>query len=215
MAMKVLLVAATFKEVEIFAHAHQLKAKPFQRHTHFDLLITGVGMVNTAFALGQQLHNNYRLIINIGIAGAFNRDFNLASLVEVTEDCIADFGAVDADGHFISITELGFGNDVFKCNHTYPLNLTKVKGLTVNKVSGMEADIQQLEKYYAAQIESMEGAAVFFAAQQCAIPVMQVRAISNYVEARSKAGWQIKPAIENLNQWLLSFMAQYYDNDEA
>jgi nucleoside phosphorylase len=42
----------------------------------YDVLITGVGMVNTVFSLTKYLHNHTPdLIINVGVAGAYNLDF--------------------------------------------------------------------------------------------------------------------------------------------
>jgi futalosine hydrolase len=60
--MKTLVVAAT--ELEISASI------PTLIETNTDYLVTGVGMVATAFSLGQHLSNNsYDLLINVGIAG--------------------------------------------------------------------------------------------------------------------------------------------------
>jgi futalosine hydrolase len=51
----------------------------------------------------------------------------------------------------------------------------------------------------------MEGAAVFYVAQQEKIPALQIRAISNLVEKRNKDNWDIPLAIKNLNEWLILF----------
>jgi futalosine hydrolase len=49
------------------------------------------------------------------------------------------------------------------------------------------------------QIESMEGAAFFYACRQAGVPCMQIRAVSNYVEKRNRDNWQIGLAVKNLN----------------
>lgn len=72
-----------------------------------DVLIPGVGMMLTAFHLGKQLSvQHYDLAINAGIAGTFNKNIPLGTVVNVTEDCISDLGAEDGPD-FISIFELG------------------------------------------------------------------------------------------------------------
>src|ERR1700739_4574487 len=58
----------------------------YQRH-HISTLITGVGMVATAYSLGKHLATNqYDLAINLGIAGSFDRDIALGEPVEIIED---------------------------------------------------------------------------------------------------------------------------------
>jgi len=48
-------------------------------------------------------------------------------------------------------------------------------------------------------VESMEGAAFFMACEQFEIPCIQIRAISNKVEKRNTANWDLSLAIKNLN----------------
>ena len=61
--MKILIVAATTKEI----NENNL--------IDYDVLITGVGMVNTVFSLTKYLHNHTPdIIINVGISGAYNLD---------------------------------------------------------------------------------------------------------------------------------------------
>ena len=45
----------------------------------------------------------------------------------------------------------------------------------------------------------MEGAACFMVCEKFNIPCMQIRAISNKVEKRNKAHWDLPLAIKNLN----------------
>ena len=46
----------------------------------------------------------------------------------------------------------------------------------------------------------------FFAARQAGVPVIQIRAVSNYVEKRNRDNWQIDTAVTNLNGWLIRFL---------
>ena len=65
-------------------------------------------------------------------------------------------------------------------------------------VTGSEASLKLLQKTYNADSESMEGAAVFYVANQFKIPALQIRAISNYVEPRNRDNWKIKEALDAL-----------------
>ncbi|MBE9586908.1 futalosine hydrolase [Mucilaginibacter sp. JRF] len=165
------------------------------------LLITGAGMVATAFALGRHLATNrYDLVINLGIAGSFDRSIALGTVCEVIEDTLVELGAED-DEAFITIDDLGFGESRFYASYTLPntIDIKKVKSATVNTVHGNEASIQKLTSRVNAQLESMEGAAFFYACKQAGVPCLQIRSVSNYVEKRDRAAWQIGPAIKNLN----------------
>ncbi|RZJ81103.1 MAG: futalosine hydrolase [Flavobacterium sp.] len=202
--MKVLIVAATAKEVTLFHEHFNISANDFVQHQKFDLLITGVGMTATAFALGKHLNSDYDLVLNVGIAGSFNQNIPLGSLVNIVSDTFAELGAEDNDA-FITINDLGFGKSMYHASFDYN-ELPKVSSITVNKVHGNKLSISELQNRLTVQTESMEGAAVFYACEQLNIPCLQVRAISNYVEPRNKETWQIGLAIKNLNNWLIDFI---------
>ncbi|MCC8410741.1 futalosine hydrolase [Mucilaginibacter sp. UR6-1] len=175
--------------------------RPLQTINNCKLLITGAGMVATAFALGRHLATNtYDLVINLGIAGSFDHGIALGTVCEVTEDTLVELGAED-DETFITIDELGFGESRFKATYNLPssAHIKKVIAATVNTVHGNEASIQKLSSRVNAQLESMEGAAFFYACEQAGVPCVQIRSVSNYVEKRNRAAWQIGLAIKNLN----------------
>jgi len=200
---KCLLVAATAAEIAPF-----LKASNEKAHSNVDVLITGVGMVATAFHLGRKLSTNtYDFAINVGIAGAVSKELTLGELVFVEHDFFYELGAEDNDD-FLSIEQLGFGKSVFNAipgvASKWYSGLKRVNGVTVNKVHGNEASIYQLQQRTSADIESMEGAAFYYACTAVALPCIQVRSISNYVERRDREKWQIGLAVNNLNRWLIS-----------
>jgi futalosine hydrolase len=76
----------------------------------------------------------------------------------------------------------------------------------VNKVHGAEMSISATAAKLNPQLESMEGAAFFYACSQFSLPSIQIRAVSNYVERRNRDQWNIPLAIDNLNQFLCTFM---------
>lgn len=207
--MNLLVVAATEAEITPALAHFNLNVNRFIETGKFDVLITGVGMVATAFALGQKLDNRYNLVLNVGIAGSFDRNIALGEVVNITQDTFAELGAEDHD-NFITLPQLGFGENVFFSFDQIELPLKKVKGITVNKVHGSAQSIEKTIRQLAdqPQTESMEGAAVFYACNKLNIPALQVRSISNYVEPRNRENWQIGLAVENLNKWLIAFLEQ-------
>lgn len=173
---------------------------------NLSFLITGVGMVATAFALGKHLSTNqYDLVINLGIAGSFDRSIELGEVVEVIEDTFAELGAED-DEVFLPLNEMGFGEVTFIPSRHPFLNIRQVKGITVNKVHGNEASIQKMVNRLNPQLESMEGASVFYACKQFNLPCVQIRAVSNYVEKRNRKAWKIGLAVKNLNTFAVELV---------
>jgi futalosine hydrolase len=206
--MLILIVAATKFEIEPLAARLGNKV---------DVLVTGAGMVPTAFGIARQLSaHTYDLVINLGIAGSFDRNFNLGDVLEITEDALSELGAQD-DEAFIPIDTLGFGESVFKpttsLDEVYPgFYLKKAKAITVNTVHGHEPSIQKIQKRLNPQLESMEGAAFFYACRQMNVHCMQIRAVSNYVEKRNREAWNIGLAIKNLNTFAIDLVSRIINN---
>jgi futalosine hydrolase len=206
--MRVLFVAATLFEVESLKNNSN-----FISNSHsFKVLITGVGMVATAYALGRELAlNQYDLAINLGIAGSFDRSIALGDIVEITEDNIAELGAED-DENFISIAQLGFGESSFKAGielhkiYKGKATIKQATAITVNKVHGNNASISSIITRLNPELESMEGAAFFYACRKEGVPGLQIRAVSNYVEKRNRDAWQIGLAVKNLNTFAVELL---------
>lgn len=198
--MEILLVAATQPEIQPLL-AHFGEEKPF------DVLITGVGMVATAFALGQQFaKKKYDLAINLGIAGSFDQTLNLGEVVEIEQDTLSEFGAED-DLTFLPIETLGFGESTFKpIKPMLLLSVKKVRAITVNTIHGDENSIQKITARLNPQLESMEGAAFFYACKNSMVPSIQIRSVSNYVEKRNRENWKIGLAVKNLNDFAIEFL---------
>ena len=215
--MKSLIVSAT--EFEIAPFLSHFKLKPGVNYIGTNqviILITGVGMVATAFAMGHILSTqSFDFAVNAGIAGSFNKSIKLGEIVQVTEDCFSELGAEDGSS-FISIDELGFGTRMTIPIHFQPLEvltstLTKAKGITVNSVHGSEDAIAAIVKQLHPDVESMEGAAFFYSCNKLEIPSIQIRSISNYVERRDTSQWDISNAIHTLNQQLIQLYQTLYE----
>ncbi|HEX8376859.1 MAG TPA: futalosine hydrolase [Pedobacter sp.] len=207
--MKILLVAAT--EFEIKPSIMHLNEHGSGRILIKEL-ITGVGMTATAYALGRELAlNKYDLVINAGVAGAFDRSLELGEVVTVKSDNFMELGAEDGD-KFLTIDELGFGRGGIKPLINYENevvdSLKNVRAVTVNKVHGNDESIYSTVSRLNPDVESMEGAAFFYACNQANLPCLQVRGVSNYVERRNRESWNMALAINNLNSFLIDFLNQ-------
>ncbi len=224
--MNILLVSATLFEIRplldqmplITKRSDQLSTYQF-KDIIMDVLIPGVGMVQTAYFLGKQMaHKTYDLAINAGIAGTFNASLPLGTVVNVTEDCVAELGAEDGDA-FLSIFDLGLADpdtnpyrggklvsdssesDTFLHKEVIS-KLPKVAAITSNTVRGNADSIARIRRIASADIETMEGAAFFFACISENVPCLQIRAVSNRVEKRDKSSWNLELALKNLNKVL-------------
>jgi futalosine hydrolase len=212
--MKILIVVATFSEIQPFLKSLGLNSIPetgikTEQH-HIHIIITGVGMVATAYATGKEFAtNNYDLALNLGVAGSFSRRLEIGEVMQITTDVFSELGAED-DEEFISLDELELGETLFNGSDDpkFHTSLKKATAITVNKVHGNEDTIAEVKEMFNPKIESMEGAAFFYACEEANIPGIQVRAISNYVEKRNRESWNIPLAVKNLNAWLIQYLKE-------
>ncbi|MFY9309493.1 MAG: futalosine hydrolase [Bacteroidia bacterium] len=213
--MKILLVAATQFEIAPLLNyigATSVSEGVLSAHTYKQheivILITGVGMVATAYYVGKNIGSKYDFAINAGICGSFNRNLDIGTVVDIVEDSFSELGAEDGDS-FLSLSDLNLPGCITVKNPGSPFKnavldvLPKVNGITVNKVHGNESSIDMVTVKFHPIVESMEGAAFMFACKGSGIPYAQIRSVSNYVERRNKDTWNIPLAIENLNKKLM------------
>jgi futalosine hydrolase len=219
--MKILIVSATKFEIAPFLESLRAPEIRSNQHTSYrtnhhqvDILITGVGMVFTTYYVSTLLAaTKYDYALNAGVAGAIDKKIKLGEIVNVVDDYFYELGAEDGDA-WLNVADLNLltENDFpYSSNGLVNANLPnmklikelrQVKGQTVNKVHGNAQSIKIMESRSNAQIESMEGAAFLYCCLQHNLPSAQIRAISNYVEPRNKATWQMKEALLNLNEFL-------------
>jgi futalosine hydrolase len=178
------------------------------------VLLTGVGMVATAYHCGKSITGDYDLAINAGICGSFNRNLALGDVVNIYEDNFSELGAEDGD-EFLDLHALdlpGVSTVVNKreqFDNRVVHELPRVTGISVNTTHGKQESIDKVFSRLHPFVESMEGAAFMFACEQQQIPYLQIRAVSNYVERRNKSVWDIPLAIENLNKKLMEVLNAY------
>ncbi len=201
--MKILLIAATFREIEPFIAAYP----------DTEVLVTGVGSASTIYHLQKKLQGqNYDLVIQAGIAGSFTEKYTLGETVIAFQDTFGDMGAEEKE-NLSTIFDMGLANkDEFPYKNGWLVNpndylqqssLKKAIAVTVNKVTDNPLQTKQLLLKFNAEIESMEGAALHYVCLQEKIAFMQLRGISNYVGERNKLKWKMKESIISLNKELV------------
>ena len=177
-----------------------------------DVIAAGVGpalaAASTATALTTAALNGtpYTLVVSAGIAGGFQPDAPVGSLVVADEITAADLGAETADG-FVPVTDLGFGTVTHRPPESLVRDLTAATGartgavLTVSTVTGTAARAAELRaRHPRALAEAMEGFGVAEAAASHGLPVLEVRAVSNPVGPRDRAAWRIGDALAALTE---------------
>jgi futalosine hydrolase len=215
--VRILIVTATRGEVaplvemlEQQIEGERMVSGRFREHL-VDVLTTGIGMVSTAVwctrALGQ---TGYDVAVNLGVCGSFNPQFDACAVVHVTRDRLAELGI--EDGSVLrGLAEVGLCDpDPLPFSTAEIVNdappslcgladLAAVSGITVNTVHGNDASIAAVVGRCQPDVESMEGAAFMYACRVAGVPFAQVRAVSNRVERRNRAAWNLPGAIASLN----------------
>ncbi len=185
---------------------------PSGRHI-LSLLVTGVGTINTAWAMKTwfQMNGKPDLAVNAGIAGSLNDDITTGEVVMPVSDCFADLG-IETPGGFIPLKdtvfmqpdEFPFVEGKILCDNEFSRKALKivkpVRGITVNTVTGTEATRERLKRLYSADIETMEGAAFFYVCTRENIPFLALRAVSNRAGNRDISSWDIALALGNLSE---------------
>ena len=176
------------------------------------MVFSGVGLTATSFALGHRFGSGElpQLAIQAGVGGAIDRSLKLGEVVRISTETFGDLGAETPDGHPLTLTDIGLppgppfaDNGRLEPGTAPQLPFRACAGMSVNQVSGSAATIEKRTKLFPhVQVESMEGAAFFYACQQAGVEPLQLRAISNYVEPRNRAAWRMGEAIQSLNEAL-------------
>ena len=219
--MRVIITAATVAEwMPSFLNINALYTGESQR-LKLQYHQSGIGMLATSYAITKlAIEDKPDLIIQVGIAGTFDMALPLGSVVVINEETIGDLGA-EEEGKWKDLFDLKLEKSSYhpfekrklpnQWLHQYNLlGLKEVSGITVNEITTNQDRIQKLAKKFNPVIESMEGAALHYVARESNIPFIQIRSISNYIGERDKSKWQMKTAIDNLNQTLLQYIDRLY-----
>lgn len=210
--MKVLVVAATAFEIAPFTDWLP------RAQADADVLITGIGLMNTSWHLCRQLAlKEYQLVVQAGIGGSFDKRIPLGAVVKVKKDRIADLGVWEQKA-FNNVYDMKLVKpNQFPYRNGWLVNTTSgldradgipfVAAVSVNRITTGTALIRQWEEKYNPSVESMEGAAFHYACLMAGIPFLQLRSISNYVGERDKSKWKLKASIASLNETLVKIIS--------
>jgi len=212
--MNCLVVSATILEIKPFIEHCRISDKLNYIDLELDFLITGVGSINTTYALMKHLQvKKPNVIIMAGIAGAMSKKLNLGDVVVIKEEALADLGVQEKDGYKDVFDLKLLASNKFPFTKKKLVNpfstlmertlLPTVNSITVNQITSSKKTAELYSKKYKAAIENMEGAALHLVCIKENIPFIQIRSISNYVGERNKKKWQLKEAVENLNKNLI------------
>ena len=186
------------------------------------LLHTGIGAVNAAHALTCQLEQQLPdLVIQFGIGGAYvPTGLPIRSVVLATEEVYGDVGVVTPEG-WKPVDEIGIPlvhGDPPRFNR-FPLDpqlvatAAEICGVrsgtfvTVSQCSGVQAVGDALHSRFNALCESMEGAAAAHICTLYNVPFLEVRGISNLVEDRQPARWDIPGAADAAQSALIKIIS--------
>jgi len=184
---------------------------------NIELLISGIGIHQTTYTLTKALaRKKYNLVIHIGIAGSFDLNMDLGTVVNIASETFGDLG-IERENGFTTIFDLGLANENDfpftngKMVNNTPLpefleEIPSVQGLTVNSLATDDQKNQFRCEYFDIDVESMEGAAVFYTCLMEKVDFVEIRALSNYMGERDKNQWVIEEAIEELNEFIVDLV---------
>jgi len=178
------------------------------------VLIAGIGTVPVIYNLTRHFAaNRYDKVIHGGIAGSYVLPLEPGEVVQVIRDTFVDVG-IDHGGVFRWIfhenlwkpDEKPFRNGWIEVAEDRSLKLEAVNGITVDLLTAGPERKARLSDRFNPHIESMEGAAVFYVCKMEDIPVIQIRAISNYVGVRDRHSWKIEEAVGALTKVIIGLL---------
>lgn len=223
---KILIVSATDKEINLLTQkVSNLQKTGYWLHScnyknlKVDLLNCGVGLPSAIYRLTSLLsREKYDLVVHPGIAGSFRDDLKIGAIVNVITEEYGDLG-IDDNNEFHTLFETGnidqgsspFSGGKLLNNFDFQKykslgKLPKVNGITVNTASGNEMDIEKRKRKFSPDIETMEGAGIFYVCLLQNVYFIEIRAISNIVEPRNIKNWNVPLALLNLSDILIRFL---------
>jgi futalosine hydrolase len=189
--------------VILLASAVAAELKFWRSRDDVTTLFTGVGPVEASCAVTAALcRARYRLVINAGLAGAFDGTAPIGDGVIVSEDAME---LALEDGAALNLPRGEAIVDTARSDSALVARLgskgfSALRGVTVSRVTSTDETARRLAAELAAQVESMEGFAALRAAELAGVPAIQVRGISNRCGARESSGWDFAAGIAGLER---------------
>lgn len=220
MNRRLTIVAATPMEIAptlrfLEKEASRQAFQSFQYHgLQIDILYTGIGIMACTYSLMEYIsHRHPDGWIQLGIGGAYDTALTKGDVYLITRESIVGLGAQQPDGNIHDPFIMGWlPEDIPPYQRGYLQNpyhphipIPQATGMTSLHAHGETHSIARLASDRNGQIENMEGAPFFYISLLKKIPFMSLRSISNMVESRNTAAWNIPLAVENLNDIFLEW----------
>lgn len=219
--MKILVTAAEEQELRRAERAFDMVKKSKDVKAQVEFRLTGIGAVQACHCVTREVvaaaavGEPYNLVVNLGIAGSYDLEaFPIGSAAVISREHFADLGFGSEEG-FSDLFQYGIlEKDDFPYTKgalarqllPYP-HIEKVlekygagAGATVQCVTGTQARCKEIVAMYNPQIESMEGAGVYYAALMEKVPFFELRTVSNAVGERDTSKWESKAALDTLEE---------------
>jgi futalosine hydrolase len=195
-------------------------------------IATGVGKTNAAHGVTLAIERAAPAgILSFGVAGAFpGSGLRVGELAVATAEVYGDEGSFSPAG-WLSTRELGFplaASPAGPCYNEFPLDRERTAAaarllegagqgvrtgtfVTLSSCSGTDARAAEVESRFGAIAETMEGAAHAHVAALRDLPFLEVRGISNVVEDRDPARWDLPAAIRAAARGAATLAAHWPD----
>lgn len=189
----------------LLAAAVEAELASWRPREDVEMLVTGIGPIEASCTIATALAGRqYRLVVNAGIAGAFDGAASVGEGVVVVDDTI------ELDLENGGALTLPAGANIVNRAHSDPAlveglqskGFSALHGITVARVTACEATARRLATQRGAQVESMEGFAVLRAAARVGVPAVEVRGISNRCGERRSSGWDFAAGVAGLHRIL-------------
>jgi futalosine hydrolase len=176
----------------------------------YEIFVAGVGPCETAVNLTRYLAEGkarVSAVFDFGVAGAYiDGGAKLLDLCLAQSEVVGDFGIsfgsrVEAFAEPIGAPPVLKIDPLLVAEAEQVLarqQIDTVQGgfVTVNSVSGTVERGNLLRDSFNALCENMEGAAVARVCKEFSLPFLELRCVSNMVEDRNLANWQLDQAID-------------------
>jgi futalosine hydrolase len=214
------------KNVRKRVHGHLLFYKGKVLGKDVVYAVSGIGKTNAAHATALLVQNySPSVIIDFGVGGAYpGKGLKVGDIAVATKEIYADEGVLLKDGfHPLNLIGIPLLRKPRKRYfNEFPVDRRLAGAVlrsaghiahtrpgifnTVSLCTGTSGRARELGERFNAICESMEGAAIIHLCNLYGIPCCEVRGISNIVEDRDIAKWDIRLAAENCQKTVIDFL---------
>lgn len=218
---RILFAAAEQQEIDCAKQAYNLYKTRLADNVDVDFMLTGIGVSSTCYRLTKKIlesefeQNPYSLVVDLGIAGSYNlKKFPEGSVAVISKEYFGDLGFETPFGFETLFQNQVLDADLFPFKggavHLEPFKDEKLAklldkyekgvGVTVQTITGSKQKAEELCNKFTPDIESMEGAAVYYVCLQEGVPFVEIRTVSNAVGESDSSKWQTSLALNSLLQ---------------